>query len=285
MHENSTKLTQQRARFTVASKRYAHLNPTQKAQVRQQIDYVSFQKDHGKTYEKLLKGRQLYISNDIQTLVTTGKPKMIPGEICVVLCDFYKIPISGNMQLHYWYNSHRYILYPKKLDPASFLFSNIPSTATRYHFVGIAENYYNMDFWNEDYLDYDGVMETRYKQMLLGYVRMSHDYGVSGWIQGWLPILNLECHKVHCHTEIWPDDYMGYLHVMLRDYSPGVPPGTYLFDETMYLNPFFVEPQVLDFMVGGLTLKPGGRYYLHGHRIVPSHEHALPIEFYMEINI
>jgi len=142
-HTKSRKLQVQRANLATASKHYATLTPTQKAESRIQMEEVEFQKSHGKTDTKLLKGRQLFISKEIHSLATTGKQLYLPLEVCIILTDEHRVPLEGELWLYYqsddeWKDS------PKaNLTPTDWLFTHVPKGQSIYHPYGEAAGYYD----------------------------------------------------------------------------------------------------------------------------------------------
>jgi len=144
-HSRSRKLKRQRDNLALASQHYATLSPSQKALTRHEFAEVEFQKSHGPTDTKLLSGRQLFISREIHSLNATGKPTLVPHEVCILLTDQNKAPLAGNLWLRYPKDDSWYVVPKDELVTANWLFSGIPRGKSAYRVYGEAENYEDPD--------------------------------------------------------------------------------------------------------------------------------------------
>jgi len=166
-HLNSKKLKIQRDNLAMASRHYAQLSPSQKAITRYQIEEVEFQKSHGKTDTKLLKGRQLFIAKEIHSLNATQKPLVLPRELCIMLTDQGENPLSGELWLRYLKNGEWKDCAKEELATGSWLFSKIPRGQEAYRTYGEAPGFFDprlieLQFMTEEYL-----LTHRYQKLLL----------------------------------------------------------------------------------------------------------------------
>jgi len=283
MHTKSRKLQQQRANMSVASKDYARLSPSQKAETRHQFEEVEYQKSHGKTDTKLLTGRQLFISKDIHSLATSGKKMSVPYDACIVLSDPELNLIPGGMRLHFKRNGEDEELYPEALSASNFLFHSIPTNVTDCYLFAASPNYYDFGGWEPTFIELPDLLRLHYYCLPQGYLTYSHYYWLISWIQGWLPDFNLEIHSAHIHVEITGRYYEGELKAGIRDFSPGGLGGGFLFEQSLVLHPDHPDPQILDFWVHGLTLSPGHHFYMRSFRLVPVSYDYLFVRFYIEL--
>jgi len=141
MHSNSRKVKRQREIFGQASKLYARLTPSQKGLTRHQFKEVDFIKPHGFSDTKILTGRQLFISSEIQSLARTGLPIALPMELCIMLCDPGLNPIDGqlwlsNLIIDTWYN-----IPGDDIATGNWLFSQVPPAQAAYKPFGVALGY------------------------------------------------------------------------------------------------------------------------------------------------
>ncbi|GAI71055.1 unnamed protein product, partial [marine sediment metagenome] len=101
LHTKSRKLARQREILALASQHWSHLSPSQKADWRRQIRWVSRIPPGSKSEDVILKGRQLFISEEIHSLATTQKQLVLPYELCIMLVDEDLNALDGDLSLSY----------------------------------------------------------------------------------------------------------------------------------------------------------------------------------------
>jgi len=144
-HTKSRKLKRERDNLALASQIYARLSPSQKAITRHEFAEVEYINSHGKTETKLLMGRQLFISRQIHSLNATGKPILVPHEVCILLTDQNKSPLAGDLWLRYPKDGSWYVVPKDELVTANWLFTGIPRGKSAYRVYGEAENFEDPD--------------------------------------------------------------------------------------------------------------------------------------------
>ncbi|MBA7486475.1 hypothetical protein ES707_22034 [subsurface metagenome] len=143
MHSKSMKSARQRYFMTLASQHYARLSPSQKALSRHQFEIVEYETGHSRTEEKLLMGRELFISREIHSLKTTGKQLILPLEVCIVLTDKNLVPLEGQLRLLYKTNGDWEQTPGELLHASDWLFSLVPPDKSSYNPIGEAVGYYD----------------------------------------------------------------------------------------------------------------------------------------------
>ncbi|GAH84251.1 unnamed protein product, partial [marine sediment metagenome] len=146
---------------------YARLTPSQKAITRHQFEEVEFERSHGKTDTKLLTGRQLFISKEIHSLATAGKPLYLPHEICIMLVDAGHLPLEGTLTLRYldlgeWWNIHG-----EELGFGAWLYSLVPRAMEAYRPYGEAEGYFDPLLPEYQFMTEDEIRAYKYHVLLL----------------------------------------------------------------------------------------------------------------------
>lgn len=167
LHSKSRKLIRQRENLALASQHYASLTPRQKAYTRRQIDFVEYQQSHGKTDTKLLTGRQLFIAREMKALHITGKPLVLPHEICIILCDNGLNPLEGELWLRYleageWHDTQKEELYT-----GHWLFSQVPKGKEAYRVEGEVTGYFDPKKPESQYMTEDELNQYHYHIMEL----------------------------------------------------------------------------------------------------------------------
>lgn len=145
MHTHSRKLQIQRHNFSLATKHYAQLTPSQKAITRHQFEEIEYQKSHGKTDTKLLMGRQLFISKDIRSLNVTQKRQRLPLEVCIQLTDSELNPLDGLLLLFYKTDDTWSLTNGREITRGNWLFSQVPPEKSSYHPYGQAIGYVDLE--------------------------------------------------------------------------------------------------------------------------------------------
>lgn len=168
MHTRSRKLSRQRESFTLATKHYAQLTPTQKAITRHEMEEVEYQKSHGKTDTKLLSGRQLFISKEIRSLNVTQKQTVLPREICIVLTDQDLNPLEGFLWLFLYADGQWWELPSEQLSASDWLFPTVPRGAEFYRVIGAAEGYVDPLLEEHQFMSEDFLQTYHYHKLILG---------------------------------------------------------------------------------------------------------------------
>jgi len=174
MHTKSRKLARQRANLTVASQHYSHLTPSQKAITRHQIEEVEYQQSHGKTDTKLLLGRQLFISKEMHSLETAGKQLVLPYQLCIMLVDELLLPLEGELWLRYLKDAEWLDVASEELATGSWLFSQVPRGQEAYRPYGEAENYYDPELPEHQFMTESQLLAYRYHILLSTLEKICH---------------------------------------------------------------------------------------------------------------
>ncbi len=180
-HKKSRTLQQQRQRLGVASKHWHSLTASQKALWRRTLGYGY--RSASPQQETLLKGRQLFISQELYSLFATGIQLQIPYQLCILLCDAQHTPLSGELWLFY-YEPYKYFEAPpgyeqlifepwadslipfegglhlcpgEEIAPGNWLFTSVPRGKKNYRVEGRVHGYYDPklpehQFMTEEYL-------------------------------------------------------------------------------------------------------------------------------------
>jgi len=173
-HTKSRKLARHRYELTLASQHYSQLTPSQKAITRHQIEEVEYQKSHGKTDTKLLMGRQLFISKEIHSLETTQKQLVLPYELCIMLVDELLLPIEGELFLRYLKDAVWKETGKEELYPGSWLFSQTPRAQEAYRPYGEAEDYYDPELPEHQFMTEAEILAYHYHILLTTLVKICH---------------------------------------------------------------------------------------------------------------
>ena len=160
-HGNSQKVKHQRERFKVACQHFANLTPTQKEYYRRQMGFVSV--IGSPSVDKLLTGRQLFISREINELLVYQKQLEAPFEVCIQLVDEAYNPLEGKMWL-YWQETEEAepeALAGDELIKGNFLFRTVKPGQFVYHPYGESEGYYDPE-GAETWLTQDELRQYHY---------------------------------------------------------------------------------------------------------------------------
>jgi len=173
-HTKSRKLKRQRDELALASHHYSQLTPSQKAITKHQIEEVEYIKSHGKTDTKLLKGRQLFISKEMHSLETTQKQLVLPYELCIMLVDELLLPIEGELFLRYLIDAEWKETGKEKLYTGSWLFSQTPRAQQAYRPYGEAEDYYDPELPEHQFMTEAEILSYRYHILHTTLVKICH---------------------------------------------------------------------------------------------------------------
>lgn len=141
LHGNSPRVRDQRLRFAEASHHYSTLTPPQKWLIRNRYAWVYSATAGCPSELKLLKGRQLAISEDIVELAVTGTYKKQPISICIVLCDEDYNPLTGTLHLEYLESGIWWEVTGRELLTGNWLFVETPPGKEAYRVWGEAVGY------------------------------------------------------------------------------------------------------------------------------------------------
>jgi len=161
-HTKSRKLMKQRANLTLASQDYSKLTPSQKAITRHQMEEVEYIKSHGKTDTKLLIGRQLFISKEMHSLETTQTQLVLPYELCISLVDEFLNPLDGELWLRYFKSDEWKDIGKEQLATGNWLFSQTPRAQEAYRPYGEAQNYYDPELPELQFMTEAEILLYRY---------------------------------------------------------------------------------------------------------------------------
>ncbi|GAJ18193.1 unnamed protein product, partial [marine sediment metagenome] len=124
-----------------ASRHWSHLSPSQKADWRRQIRWVSRIPPGSKSEDVILKGRQLFISEEIHSLATTQKQLVLPYELCIMLVDEDLNALDGDLSLSYKVAEEWVFCEKDEIVTGNWLFSTVPTEKAAYRPYGEAEGY------------------------------------------------------------------------------------------------------------------------------------------------
>ncbi len=167
MHNHSKAVQRQREIFSQASIHYSHLTPTQKAAWRRQIRWVSRIPPGSKSEEVILKGRQLFISEDIHELTTKQRQIRLPREICIVLTDQELNPLVGQIWLFLFADGEWWELPREQLSKSDWLFPTVPRGAEFYRVHGEAFGYIDPELPETQYMSEDALRVYHYHRLSL----------------------------------------------------------------------------------------------------------------------
>lgn len=141
MHLNSRAVLDQRNRLSFASRHWSNLKPSQKAAWRYKMAWVS--KTGSPSQEVLLKGRELFISQDIHDQISTQEQVPMAFDICIILCNQFYEPLSGQLHLIYTEGGDEKSAPGMELATGNWLFPNVPPKCHPYRVWGEAEGYFD----------------------------------------------------------------------------------------------------------------------------------------------
>jgi len=163
-HKKSMPVRRQRERLATASRHWRNLTPTQKAFYRNQIAFVT--RSGSQSEEVLLKGRELFISREINSLVASGKQLLPPYEICIVLCDEQYHPLTGHLWLSYYENEEWHSCYGQEIGYGQFLFSSVPRGKEFYRISGRSPGYYDPQLLENQWASEQYLLQKHYHILL-----------------------------------------------------------------------------------------------------------------------
>jgi len=173
-HISSRKVARYREYLTQASQHWARLTPTQKAIWRQKIAIVDRIRPRSPSEEVLLKGRQLFIHEEIRSLSTKHQHIQLPMELCIVLTDEFYNPLDGVLELHYLENGEWHNVESEQLTTGNWLFSQTPKGKEAYRPYGEAENYYDPQLPEHQFMSESQIKAYHYHVLLSALTTICH---------------------------------------------------------------------------------------------------------------
>ena len=166
LHPNSRKVRLHRQNFALASKHYSHLTSIQKRELRYVTEEVSTIGGRSKSVNKVLQGRELFISKDIHSL--DEKHVHIPSflQICIQLTDQDLNPLAGEIALYYQINGDWGSIDRRLLSESYWLFPIVPMKRPLYHPIGEAYGYYDPEDPETTYLTQKELMLYHYHKLM-----------------------------------------------------------------------------------------------------------------------
>lgn len=272
LHANSRKVQLQREYLSLASQHYATLTPTQKAKTRHQFEEVEFVNSHGKSDTKLLTGRQLFISKEIDSLAHTGKQLTLPLEICIVLTDEALERIPGDLWLSYQDIAEWPYCDRERLSLSDWLFPNTPAGKPVYHPYGESPGYIDEQSAATTYLSESKLKAYHYHPLkyiggILDQLWQLPYLYLHGSCVGWETSVPFQVpegvQQVAIYEEIYSTGLEGFHTTNFEaGYWPLTPP-VIIFDKT---RPVWWQDHVHYFYFTIRTvsgLQPGGYYNIH----------------------
>lgn len=166
MHTKSRKVKKQREVFGQASTHYSHLTSSQKQDLKRQVEEVEYIRDHGKTYIKVLQGRQLFISKDIHSISETQAPLQIPFDVCIILTDQERNPLDGELFLLYLIDGEWHQAPKIQIALGNWLFPLVPPGQQSYRVYGQAEYFLDPHLPQHQYMTEAALRAHHYHQLI-----------------------------------------------------------------------------------------------------------------------
>jgi hypothetical protein len=163
-HGKSQRVKRQRERLATASRHWNSLTPSQKNYWRNQIGFVK--REGSPSAEVLLKGRELFIAQDINSLAATGKRITTPYEICLVLCDEEHTPLSGALWLSYYQGGEWHICFGESIGFGQWLYTKVPRGKEFYRVTGTAIAYYDPKLPEHQWMTEQYLLSYHYHVLL-----------------------------------------------------------------------------------------------------------------------
>jgi len=266
MHSHSKAVQRQREIFSQASIHYSHLTPTQKAEWRRQIRWVSRIKPGSQSEEVILKGRQLFISEDIHELATKQKQLVDILEICIMLVDEDLIPLTGNLWLYCTVAGEWFDLPREEIGEGSWLFRKVPPNYPPYRVYGEVEGYYDPKFAEHQAMTIKEIKAYPYHILIPEDWHIRRGGSTYFRTQGWSWLQPFNASKIQIRTLIHWGDLAGEVRTNLQVPWPD---GTILKTEDYYIHS--VECQYTEHITvwTGLNLQAGNYYYYNIRRPGP----------------
>lgn len=262
MHTKSRKLKRQRDNFTLASQHYATLTPSQKAITRHQFAEVEYQKSHGKTDTKLLSGRQLFISQEIRSLNTTGTQLALPYELCIILADQGFSALEGNLWVRYLKDGQWKNCTKEELAKGSWLFSDVPTKQEAYQVEGEADGFFDPMLPEHQSMTEQAIRAYRYHHLYISEDGRGYSFSSRWWQLPYLFTAERNAAAIHIHSELTTYDFTGSLTVGMKDYPEPEPPWEWLQKHTHAISAADPDPKHIYDTFIGIGLQEGKQYYI-----------------------
>lgn len=180
-HSNSIPLARQRARLATASQHWNNLTPSQKNTWRHKLGYVSRQ---GSPSEQvLLSGRQLFISQEISSLNSTGQ-QLKPGyELCIVLCNEDYEALLGMLTVSYLENNVWNVCQAEQIAPGNWRFPDVPRAKQSYRIEGQVSNYTDPKLQRDQFATED-YLRSKHYHVLFGALHIQLINQQGQWLPG-----------------------------------------------------------------------------------------------------
>jgi len=231
-HKSSRATMLQRQRFTNASKRWSNLPGFMKTHFSNTYGIVVQHRPHSPSTIKVLKGSQLFLSQEIHQVKYLVKHVETPVTLCVIACDDFNRAIHLPLKLRYNNISSGPWVPSAYIDIGSSYFYNFPTTYGRYY-IG-----YSVPGWNPPQVNriyYDELLKMTY-QPYYPPLQFWEKFTWSWWWRTpWKPdplhpgssekniealptshVNELWHYAIHPMKEIWGQDYYDYVAYRLR---------------------------------------------------------------------
>ncbi len=261
-HTNSGKLARQRYELTLASQHYARLTPSQKAITRHQFEEVEYQKSHGKTDTKLLKGRQLFISKEMHSLETTQKQLVLPHELCIMLVDYQHNPLDGQLKLSYlkagdWIETGK-----EQLRTGSWLFSQVPRGQAPYRPFGSAIGHYDPQHPEYQNMSEKEILSYPYHVLYSGTSSPGYVFASAYWLHSYPFVAPFNVSTVRVESTLHCFDFDGTLKIGLKDYVYPSPLPEWRNVSSFGISRHAPDPKEVEVWLLGCGLEQGVTYSL-----------------------
>ncbi|GAH22321.1 unnamed protein product [marine sediment metagenome] len=267
MHDHSKAVQRQREIFTQASQHYAHLTPTQKADWRRQIRWVSRIKPGSKSEEVILKGRQLFISEDIHELATKQKQLVLPLEICIMLVDDALNPLEGELWLYCTVTGEWFDLPKEEIAKGCWLFTKVPPGYPPYRVYGEALEYLDPLLPEHQAMSEDEMKAYHYHVLLPGvppYHLPYTRYNYSSW--AWYISHRFKPTElikwVYVYTKITTRGFDGTLTTGIKEPFYPPPPPEWITSKERTVSLAYGETAYYFTILPATALVPNTNYYL-----------------------
>jgi hypothetical protein len=211
--------------------------------------------------EILLKGRQLFIHEEMASLETTGEQLKPPLEFCIVLCDQYYNPLDGELWLQHrpevvWRDAER-----MELDMGNWLFSNVPQDSHEYRAHGESLGFLDPISDETQHMSINDLKVYHYHILYPSGPHRHIDmagYPGLGYFAIDIPI---DCDEVIALNELHQDVYEGITNIGFREYKPDFEYGDWIRYGTHEIKLTDPYPLHLNFHFTGLDFKEGYRVW------------------------
>jgi len=260
MHNHSKAVQRQREIFSQASIHYSHLTPTQKADWRRQIRWVPRIRPGSQSEEVILKGRQLFIAEDIHELATKQKQIKLPLEICIVLADQDFNPLEGELWLYCTVAGEWFDLPKGELQKGYWLFTKVPPGYPPYRVYGEAAGYFDPQL-PEHQTFTEKELKAHHYHILHPEVLWKVFYQDVHYKRSWhtwspdslVTLLQIK-HDLYTHA------YEGELWLGVSNYGDEAYPERWVKKYTHHISASDPDPKHYEHNFSGLSFPPGSKF-------------------------